>query len=63
MTTNSTQHTCFNCGRSEMEIPVIVWSYQERPLSVCSECMPLLIHKWGQVVAQLSNHPPRESDE
>ncbi|MCA9969042.1 MAG: hypothetical protein KC425_02445 [Anaerolineales bacterium] len=45
--------TCFNCGRSDQEIPIINWQYREQPLWVCSECMPMLIHKWAQVKARL----------
>ena len=51
MPNESTQ--CFNCQRSETDIPVIAWRYQAQELWVCSECMPLLIHKWPQVVGRL----------
>ncbi len=44
---------CFNCQRSEDEIPVISWKYQGQALWVCSECMPSIIHKWPQVVARM----------
>jgi hypothetical protein len=27
-------------------------------LTVCSECMPLLIHKWDQVASALANKEP-----
>jgi hypothetical protein len=45
---------CFNCARSENDIPVIAWRYQGQALWVCCECMPNLIHKWPKVVAQLN---------
>lgn len=53
MATNHVQQTCFNCKRTDDEIPVVVWSIQGRPLPVCSACIPTLIHKWEQVVATL----------
>jgi hypothetical protein len=49
---NEKPESCFNCHRSETEIPVIAWRYQGQALWVCSECMPNLIHKWPQVVAK-----------
>ena len=53
---NETQlsQPCFNCARTDQEIPVISWRYKGEALWVCSECMPNLIHKWEKVVAQLS---------
>lgn len=45
---------CFNCQRNETEIPVIAWRYQGQALWVCGECMPLLIHKWPQVVGRFA---------
>lgn len=46
---------CFNCQRDENEIPIIAWKYQKRPLWVCCECMPLLIHKWSQIVGRVGS--------
>lgn len=54
-------NTCFHCNRTEDEIPIVLWSYRQRPLSVCSACMPILIHKWEQVVATLATLPAGES--
>ncbi|WP_420643627.1 hypothetical protein [Candidatus Leptofilum sp.] len=51
-------HVCFNCQRSEREIPMIAWQYQGQALWVCSECTPLIIHKWRQVAAKML--PPKE---
>jgi hypothetical protein len=58
MNEQSGQQTCFNCGRSDEMIPLLVWHYQKRPLIVCSECMPMLIHKWPQTAARLADQPP-----
>ncbi|MBX3055308.1 MAG: hypothetical protein KF770_02450 [Anaerolineae bacterium] len=63
MTAQKTPQTCFNCSRTDEVIPLVVWSYRERPLPVCSACMPLLIHKWEQVTAQLDARFMGENDE
>lgn len=63
MTTNLSQQTCFNCNRSDDDIPVVVWSYQGRPLPVCSACIPLLIHKWELVIATLNQQNSGETNE
>ena len=44
---------CFNCARAESEIPLIAWRYRGEALWTCSECMPMLIHKWPQVASTL----------
>lgn len=54
MTKTLSNDRCFNCARDEDVIPLIAWRFQERDLWVCSECMPLLIHKWMQVQEQLA---------
>lgn len=63
MTTQKTPQICFNCNRTEYEIPVVVWSYRERPLPVCSACIPTLIHKWEQVVTALNAQSVGENHE
>lgn len=54
MNTEAMPQTCFNCQRTDETIPLIVWRYRERPLTVCSECMPMLIHKWQQIAGRLA---------
>lgn len=49
----SNQTRCFNCARADSDIPLIAWRYRGEALWTCSECMPLLIHKWAQVAATL----------
>lgn len=41
---------CFNCQRGEAEVPITTWRYQGSNIWVCSQCLPLLIHKLEQVV-------------
>ncbi len=56
------KQVCFNCDRSEDMLPVIAWRYQGQELWVCSECTPLLIHKWQQVAARLQTVQKQEID-
>lgn len=52
---------CFNCERSEAEVPIANWRYQGSNIWVCSQCLPLLIHKLDQVVDAL--HEARDTEE
>jgi hypothetical protein len=51
MTTENSS-TCLNCRRDETQVPLIAWRYQGQPLWICSDCLPLLIHKREQLMAQ-----------
>ena len=46
----SQEAVCFNCRRSEAEIPISNWRYQGGDVWVCSQCLPLLIHKLDQII-------------
>lgn len=37
--------SCFNCGRSEEEVPLVTLRYAGNPAWICSQCFPTLIHK------------------
>lgn len=63
MITIQAEQACFKCNRTQAQIPVLVWMYQERPLTVCCQCIPTLIHKWEQVVATLPTQPTGEQHE
>jgi hypothetical protein len=62
MNTEPTTLSCTLCQRSEMEIAVVVWQYQTRPLPICCQCMPQMIHKWGQVVEKIGRTAAGEPD-
>ena len=38
-------HTCFNCGRSDHEFPLIPLNFRGEALAICPQCLPVLIHK------------------
>jgi len=44
---------CLNCGRSEMEITLISAQYAGGPIWICSNCLPVLIHRPEQLVDTL----------
>lgn len=44
---------CLNCGRSEMEIPLISARYAGEQIRICSGCLPILIHKPEQLTGTL----------
>lgn len=43
---------CFNCGRAEAQVPLLAWRYQGHALSICPDCLPLLIHKREQLMTK-----------
>lgn len=51
---------CFNCERGEAEVPITRWRYQGGGIWVCSQCMPLLIHKLDEVKEVLRAARARE---
>jgi hypothetical protein len=53
MTDISPTTTCVNCERSEAEAPLLAWRYQGRALWICSDCLPVLIHKREQLLGKV----------
>ncbi len=47
------QPRCLYCGRKDSELPLINLTYQGRPLWICSEHLPILIHEPQKLTAQL----------
>jgi len=46
---------CLNCGRSEAVIPLVNLRYAGSQAWICSQCLPTLIHKPGQLAGKLEN--------
>lgn len=53
MDDDNVQLACINCGRSEMEIPLVSVRYSGEQIWTCSQCMPILIHKPEQLIGKL----------
>ena len=54
MTNKETTLTCFNCDRSEVEIPLVSLRYAGSEKWVCSQCLPVLIHHPDRIAGKLS---------
>jgi len=52
---NKTIHTCLNCGRSENEAPVIQIRFAGKTGYLCSQCIPVMIHKSEQMALKLKD--------
>jgi len=52
---NKTIHTCLNCGRSENEAPVIQIRFAGKAGYLCSQCIPVMIHKPEQMALKLKD--------
>jgi hypothetical protein len=48
-------HKCFNCNKTEKEIPLVQLTYQEKPSWICPQCLPVLIHHIDQLKEKLEN--------
>ncbi len=45
---------CLSCKRSESEIPLLQLRFQGEQQSICSQCLPVLIHEPEKLVGQMS---------
>ena len=46
--------TCMNCGRGQMEAPLLEVSFKNQDHWICSSCFPILIHKPAQLAGKLA---------
>ena len=51
---DSQTHTCLNCTRSEMDIPLVSLRYQGQKTWICTQCLPQLIHQPQRLAGKLS---------
>jgi hypothetical protein len=45
--------TCFSCGRSEVDIPLLRLQYSSKELHICPQCLPMLIHHFEELADRL----------
>ena len=45
--------TCLNCGITEQDRPLLLLKFQGKELSICPQCLPILIHKPFQLADKL----------
>ncbi len=48
---------CLNCGRSEEQVPLVSLRFRGKPLSICPQCLPILIHRPEQLAGKLGGPP------
>ena len=36
--------TCFSCGMTESDVPLIQLKFEGRQIHICPQCLPVLIH-------------------
>jgi len=46
---------CFNCDISSSETPLLTLTFDQKPLWICPQCLPVLIHHPERVAEKLSN--------
>ena len=46
-------NTCLSCGRSSEEVALLPLEYRSRRLSVCPQCLPVLIHQPARLESKL----------
>ena len=51
----NTMLTCLNCQRPENVVPLVSLRYQGSSVWICSQCLPILIHKPQQLAGRLAN--------
>jgi hypothetical protein len=54
---------CLNCNRTDKQIPLITITFNGETKHICPQCLPILIHKSGQLSDKLPGmevSPPNE---
>lgn len=46
---------CFNCGRQEVETPLVKLQFNGDETWICPQCLPALIHHPEQLSAKLAD--------
>lgn len=54
MQEENTVQQCLNCTRSETEIPLVILRYAGNETWICSQCLPVLIHRPEQLAGKLT---------
>jgi hypothetical protein len=48
-------HNCFNCGKSEKDVPLVQLTFSGSPNWICPQCLPVLIHHIDQLTDKLKD--------
>ena len=44
---------CLSCDRNESDVPILTLRFQGEEILICSQCLPVLIHKPGKLVGRM----------
>lgn len=58
MSNNNEIQTCLNCGNNEQQIPLVSMRFNGVDNWICSQCLPILIHKPQQLAGKLTGASP-----
>jgi hypothetical protein len=58
MPDNNDVQTCLNCGNNEQQIPLVSMRFNGVDNWICSQCLPILIHKPQQLIGKLPGINP-----
>jgi len=50
---STSRNTCLSCGRSSDEVALLPLEYRSQQLSVCPQCLPVLIHQPARLESKL----------
>ena len=45
--------TCIHCGKDDSQVPLVVFSYKGEEFRICTEHLPVLLHKPGELTGKL----------
>jgi hypothetical protein len=48
-----TSAACLSCDRRESDIPLLQLRFQGEELSICSQCLPVLIHTPEKLIGRM----------
>ncbi len=55
MEENTKTYTCLNCNQPETVVPLVNLRYSGKQAWICSQCMPVLIHRPAELVGKLAH--------
>ena len=53
MDNESVRFVCINCSKSDADVPILRLKYQGEDVSLCSSCLPILLHSPAKLAGRL----------
>ncbi len=51
--TEINKNTCIHCDRDDTQVPLLDFSYKDTRFSICSEHLPVLLHRPQELTGKL----------